>query len=443
MNSKLESIMADEETLLRQYAEEDGEEAFATLVEMHAGMVFGTALRRTGDRGAAEEISQNVFVILAKKARTFMPSGPLGGWLHRTTLLECRNFIRQEKRRNRRIQAFREMKELESSEPSPISEALSHLDEAIDKLSVSDRRMLIYRFFEGLSVREIARVTGKSEAASQRQSHRALEKLSRRLKRKGIVIPIGVIAAQIAPDASGAIPAGMAASFSRAALEGASSVTTTKLITNAILTMKHTTAVLSTAAGMAVAAVITIQWSVAGDDPEPPKPKRSTTSSAQAGGFGTAGGGGGGATGGGGVGRTSRGAGAAAAGFGGAAGGFGAASGGFGTRSTQSTAAAAERRAKAERLRNETREVVAKDYASLISDLQLAPEEKTKFINLVANRMIETAQWKERAERLAASREQNLRAYDKGVQNLIGKEGFAAYQKLAEKLNKESADSED
>jgi DNA-directed RNA polymerase specialized sigma24 family protein len=42
------------------------EEAFAALVRQHINLVFATALRQVGDRGAAEEITQNVFVALAQ-----------------------------------------------------------------------------------------------------------------------------------------------------------------------------------------------------------------------------------------------------------------------------------------------------------------------------------------------------------------------------------------
>ena len=71
----------NDEELLRGWSRERCEEAFRSLVERYADLVYGTALRRTGDRLAAEEVAQNVFVALARKAERIDGTGGLGGWL--------------------------------------------------------------------------------------------------------------------------------------------------------------------------------------------------------------------------------------------------------------------------------------------------------------------------------------------------------------------------
>src|SRR4051812_18827390 len=91
--------------LLRAYLHQHSEEAFRTLVRQHADLVFGAALRRTGDPGAAEEIAQNVFVALARKATWLQSQVSLAGWLHRSTLWEARQWWRGESRRRRREEA--------------------------------------------------------------------------------------------------------------------------------------------------------------------------------------------------------------------------------------------------------------------------------------------------------------------------------------------------
>src|ERR1017187_310416 len=59
----------DDHQLLAEFARENSEAAFAALVQRHVNLVYSTALRSTGNAHAAEEISQAVFIILARKAK--------------------------------------------------------------------------------------------------------------------------------------------------------------------------------------------------------------------------------------------------------------------------------------------------------------------------------------------------------------------------------------
>src|ERR1017187_8948565 len=94
----------DDIALLRQYAERDSEEAFATLVERHINKVYSVALRLTGNPDQAEEITQAVFVILAGKSRHLGRRVILSGWLYQTARLTAVTYIRGEIRRARREQ---------------------------------------------------------------------------------------------------------------------------------------------------------------------------------------------------------------------------------------------------------------------------------------------------------------------------------------------------
>src|SRR5471032_2263398 len=92
----------DDHALLREYTERNSEEAFATLVTRHINTVYSVALRHTRNPHAAEEITQAVFVILAKKAPSLGRRVILSGWLYQTSRLTAVTFIRSEIRRARR-----------------------------------------------------------------------------------------------------------------------------------------------------------------------------------------------------------------------------------------------------------------------------------------------------------------------------------------------------
>src|SRR5262249_44881681 len=119
--------------LLREFAGERQQPAFATLVRRHLDLVYSTALRKASDAGGAEEIAQNVFCALARKAWQFAPDDSLPAWLHKTALLESKNWIRGELRRHRREQAAAELgTTMKTPEDQPAFRALVPLlDDAL------------------------------------------------------------------------------------------------------------------------------------------------------------------------------------------------------------------------------------------------------------------------------------------------------------------------
>ena len=60
--------MSDSRELLRSYAIERSEQAFAEFVQRHLNLVYFTALRRTSGAQEAEEVSQEVFSAVARQA---------------------------------------------------------------------------------------------------------------------------------------------------------------------------------------------------------------------------------------------------------------------------------------------------------------------------------------------------------------------------------------
>src|SRR5882757_6101362 len=94
----------DDGALLRQYAESNSDEAFAALVTRHINLVYSVALRHVGNPHSAEEITQAVFIILAKKAARLREVKTLSSWLFQVTRLTANNFVRTESRRHRREQ---------------------------------------------------------------------------------------------------------------------------------------------------------------------------------------------------------------------------------------------------------------------------------------------------------------------------------------------------
>src|SRR5580765_39563 len=97
-------MMTDDIDLLREYVRSNSEDAFATLVSRHINLVYSVAMRQVGDRTIAEEVSQAVFIILARKAPSLSPKTVLAGWLCRTARYVSAAALKHQRRRHAREQ---------------------------------------------------------------------------------------------------------------------------------------------------------------------------------------------------------------------------------------------------------------------------------------------------------------------------------------------------
>jgi RNA polymerase sigma factor (sigma-70 family) len=191
--------------LLREFSQSRSELAFRGLVREHSPMVLATALRRLhGDHAAAQDVAQEVFTLLARKADQ-LESVVLGAWLYRQTCRRAADHLRSQKRRRTREMAS----VLTSASPNPADTLDSRLlarelDQALLSLPSTDRDALVLRFFESKEYREIGKLLGLSEEATRKRIERALDRLSGALKRKGITA--SSVSLGTAMESFGAVP---------------------------------------------------------------------------------------------------------------------------------------------------------------------------------------------------------------------------------------------
>jgi len=243
--------------LLRQYAVGNSDAAFAALVSRHINLVYSAALRKTGNPHAAEEITQAVFIILARKAGRILDKTILPGWLYQTTRLTASSYLRRETRRTRREQeAFMQSE----SHTIPIEQTWEQLapllEDAMGQLGDRDRAAVVLRFFGGKSFAEVAMAAGVSENAAKKRVIRALEKLHRYFARRGVSSTTESIAETISANSVQVAPVALAKAVTAVAVAkgAAASISTLTLIKGALKIMAWTKAKTTAVAVVAVIA---------------------------------------------------------------------------------------------------------------------------------------------------------------------------------------------
>ena len=226
--------------LLRDYLRQGSETAFAALVQRHVNLVYSVALRHVGIAAHAEEITQAVFIILARKSASLRPDTILEGWLHETTRLTALSFLRRERRRQFREQeAYMQSTLQETNDVLTWNQLAPLLDEAVSRLGKKDRDAVMLRFFKDKNLREVAAALNVNEAAAQRRVHRAVEKLRGFFTKRGVVLPAAVLTTAISANSVQAAPAMLAKAVTATAIaKGATaSASTLTLIKGALKIM--------------------------------------------------------------------------------------------------------------------------------------------------------------------------------------------------------------
>ena len=127
--------MDDSQKLLADYVKNGSGAAFRELVRRYINLVHSTAIRLVnGDGHMAEDITQTVFVDLARKARTLPPNVMLGGWLHRDACFVAGTTMRGERRRHFRERQAVAMNIPEDHTAANLALVAPVLDDAINQL---------------------------------------------------------------------------------------------------------------------------------------------------------------------------------------------------------------------------------------------------------------------------------------------------------------------
>jgi RNA polymerase sigma factor (sigma-70 family) len=200
--------MSDDQALLGEFVRHGSQAAFAALVERYAGLVFASARRQVRDEHLADDVTQAVFIVLARRAGSISDAAVLPAWLIKTTCFASRDVLKMQARRRKHERKAAEMTSTQTPSPDPsVADLEPILDAALARLKQLDRNIVARRFLQQQSVEQVAGELKMSEAAVRKRLSRAMPRLRSFLASRGVTLSVALLATlldQLRPSSASA-----------------------------------------------------------------------------------------------------------------------------------------------------------------------------------------------------------------------------------------------
>jgi RNA polymerase sigma-70 factor (ECF subfamily) len=177
--------IVDDKLLVDKFLNGD-ENAFKQIVNRYSKKIYWHARGMLNNHFDADEVTQEVFIVLYKKLHTFNYDSNLYTWIYRITSTRTLNFIRKKK-----VKEFFSLSEANYSNIESETDIQDHfekqdeitqIENALQKISVKQREVFILKNFEGMTYQEISDITGKSIGGLKANYFHALKKVTELLK---------------------------------------------------------------------------------------------------------------------------------------------------------------------------------------------------------------------------------------------------------------------
>jgi RNA polymerase sigma factor (sigma-70 family) len=212
---------ASDHELLDRYARDDDHAAFAEVVRRYVAFVYSAARRQTrGDAHLADDVTQAVMIVLARRAGTIATGGVLASWLLVVTRHCAQNALKIQSRqrihehRAAVMRANEQRTHSDSAYESPDDELHDALHGAIARLREQDRAGLVLHYFQRQTHQQVGEALGVTAGAARKRVERAVERVRTLLSGRGVVVTSAsvVTAIMALSSTSFAVPAHLTSS---------------------------------------------------------------------------------------------------------------------------------------------------------------------------------------------------------------------------------------
>jgi RNA polymerase sigma-70 factor (ECF subfamily) len=162
------------------------ESAFNKLVSKYQQKIYWHARRMTNNHIDADEVTQEVLIVMYKKLRNFNFDSSLYTWIYKITSTRSLNLLKKKKIKN--LFSIEDSEVLRISNQQDIvhdyddKEKLEKLEDILGKLPVKQREVFSLRHFDELTYEEISEITGKSVGGLKANYFHALKKVTELMK---------------------------------------------------------------------------------------------------------------------------------------------------------------------------------------------------------------------------------------------------------------------
>jgi RNA polymerase sigma-70 factor, ECF subfamily len=171
-------------SLIKRFNNGD-ESAFNEIAKKYQQRIYWHARRMTGNHLDADEIVQEVLLVMFRKIKTFNFKSSLYTWIYTITTTRSINFIKR--RSLKQVFSLHDVENDQKSGTDVISdlenkEEVKRLENFLQYIPSKQREVFILRAIDGLSYKEISEITGRSEGGLKSNYFHALRKLTEMMK---------------------------------------------------------------------------------------------------------------------------------------------------------------------------------------------------------------------------------------------------------------------
>lgn len=258
--------------LIRRFADDGDQAAFAAVVARHTAMVLGVCKRVLHSPADAEDATQAVFLVLAKKAKGTRWQASAANWLYTTARKVAHNAKVSADRRTKRERSAAMPEATNPADTMSGRELIAALDDELDKLTTRYREPLVLCYLEGLTRDEAAARLNLAVPALNKQLERGRKKLHDALAARGCALGVLLLAAASTSSAGASPPQLHESILANVAAGGAPSESVAALAQGVVMNGVFTRTRLAVLAmiGLAAMGFGVAAMALAGDPPKSP-----------------------------------------------------------------------------------------------------------------------------------------------------------------------------